>query len=149
MDTDATDDQRALLDVSARFMAEASPLELLRDPTARDAAFSAAYRKQGAELGWFSMLVPEELGGGSVTDNGMLDATLIAYTRGGQLQPGAFVGTNVVAHAIAAAGSDELKNDVLPGLIAGDVSGAWAVASVGDRSLDGGVTATARPDGGI
>lgn len=39
MDTDATDDQRALLDVSARFMAEASPLELLRDPTARDAAF--------------------------------------------------------------------------------------------------------------
>ena len=27
------------------------------------------------------------------------------------------------------------------------MSGAWAVASVGDRSLDGGVTATTRPDG--
>ena len=42
----------------------------------------ADYRRQAAELGWFSMLVPESLGGGSVSGNGVLDAALIAYERG-------------------------------------------------------------------
>ena len=70
MDTDATEDQRALLDVSARFMEEVCPLEVMRDPDQLDAAFSEAYRKQAAELGWFSMLVPEEHGGGSLSENG-------------------------------------------------------------------------------
>ncbi len=54
----------------------------------RTPAFAAAYRKQAAELGWFSMLVPEALGGGSVSDDGALDAALIAYRRGATLQPG-------------------------------------------------------------
>ena len=62
-------------------------------------AFAASYRRQAAELGWFSMLVPESLGGGSISGNGVLDAALIAYQRGGRLQPGSFVGTNVVADA--------------------------------------------------
>ncbi len=149
MDTDATEDQRALLDVSARFMEETCPLQLLRDPDGRGPDFADAYRKQSAELGWFSMLVPEELGGGSLTDNGLLDATLIGYARGARLQPGTFVGTNVVAHAIAAAGSDELRSDVLPALVSGEASGSWAVAAAADRAPDGGVTATERPDGAL
>jgi alkylation response protein AidB-like acyl-CoA dehydrogenase len=153
LDTDVTEDQRALLDVSARFMEDTCPLALVRDGDRRDGAFAASYRRQAAELGWFSMLVPEALGGGCISGNGVLDAALIAYVRGGLLQPGAFVGTNVVAYAVAAAGSDELRRTVLPPLVNGEVSASWAVASTGaDASggaLDGGVAAQPTADGGL
>ena len=43
------------------------------------------------------MLVPEELGGGSVSGLGVCDAAIVAEERGRFLQPGAFVPTNVVA----------------------------------------------------
>lgn len=149
MDADATEDQSALLDVSARFMRESCPLDLLRQPERLDDDFRSTYRKQAAELGWFSLLVPEEAGGGSLSGNGMLDAALVAYARGSHLQPGPFVSTNVVARAIAVAGSDDLRSSVLPDLIAGEASASWALAAAGDRSLDGGVTAADRPGGGL
>jgi alkylation response protein AidB-like acyl-CoA dehydrogenase len=145
VDTDITEDQRALLEVSSRFMEQTCPLEAVRDTARRDGAFDAAYRRQAAELGWFSMLVPEALGGGCVSGNGVLDATLLAYRRGSMLQPGPFVGTNVVADAVAAGGSDELRSAVLEALVNGEAPGSWAVAAVGDTRPDGGVTA--RPDG--
>ena len=149
MDTDATEDQRALLDVSVRFMEETCPLEMLRDPQQVDGDFAGSYRQQAAELGWFSMLVPEELGGGNISGNGVLDAALIAYHRGGLLQPGAFVGTNVAAWALARLGSDELRSEILPALVGGEVSASWAVACSADRRLVGGVSARAIDGGGL
>ncbi len=101
MDTGATDDQQALLEVSKRFMQDACPLRAVRDGAWKDDGFATGYRRQAAELGWFSMLVPDALGGGNVSGNGVLDAALIAYARGGLLQPGPFVGTNVAALALA------------------------------------------------
>ena len=150
MDTDVTEDQRALLDVSTRFMQRACPLTVVRDSQQRDDAFALSYRRQAAELGWYSMLLPEKLGGGSLSGNGVLDAALIAYLRGALLQPGAFVGTNVAAYAVATAGSDELQRRVLPALVGGDVSASWAVASVADaQRLGGGVDAQRSADGGL
>jgi alkylation response protein AidB-like acyl-CoA dehydrogenase len=149
MDTDATDDQHALLEVSARFMEETCPLAVVRDAEQRDAAFDEAYRRQAAELGWFSMLVPESLGGGSISENGLVDAALIAYKRGSLLQPGSFVGTNVAALAVAEAGSRELQQKVVAALVNGDMSASWAVASPDDRRLDAGVVAQQDNDGGL
>jgi alkylation response protein AidB-like acyl-CoA dehydrogenase len=147
VDTGATDDQRALLEVSARFMDDVCPLRAVRDGAWRDDAFAATYRRQAAELGWFSMLVPEALGGGRVSDNGVLDAALIAYARGGLLQPGSFVGTNVAALALATAGGHELQAAVLPSLVSGDVAASWALA--GGGRLGGGVDARPTGDGGL
>ena len=73
----------------------------VRDNAYRDPDYAANYARRAAELGWFSMLVPEHLGGGSASGNGMMDAALIAYERGRGLQPGPFVGTNVAAYALA------------------------------------------------
>ena len=78
METDATDDQRALLDVSTRFMDDTCTLRDVRDGTWRDDGFATAYRTQAAELGWYSMLVPESHGGGTVSGTGELDAALVA-----------------------------------------------------------------------
>jgi alkylation response protein AidB-like acyl-CoA dehydrogenase len=149
MDTDATDDQRALLEVSTRFMEDTCPLRAVRDGAWRDAGFAAAYRRQAAELGWYSMLVPESLGGGSVSGDGALDAALIAYRRGGLLQPGSFVGINVVADALARAGGEALHDAVLPALLCGEASASWAVTSTGRDRLDGGVDARLLGDGGL
>ena len=150
MDTGVSDEQRALLDVSARFMEDVCPLQVVRGGAWKDDAFAATYRRQAAELGWYSMLVPESLGGGSISGNGVLDAALIAYKRGGLLQPGSFVGTNVVAYALAHAGSEEMRETVLPGLLSGEASASWASASMGDGGrVDGGVDAQPTGDGGF
>jgi alkylation response protein AidB-like acyl-CoA dehydrogenase len=136
VDSVVTDEQRALLDVSTRFMEDTCPLRVVRDGGWKDDAFATSYRRQAAELGWYSMLVPESLGGGSISGNGVLDAALIAYKRGGLLQPGSFVGTNVVAYTLARAGSDELRETVLPSLLSGDTYASWAAAGVGDGGVD-------------
>ncbi len=146
METDATDDQRALLDVSTRFMDDTCTLRDVRDGTWRDDGFATAYRKQAAELGWYSMLVPESLGGGTVSGNGVLDAALVAYRRGDRLQPGSFVGTNVVAYALARAGSDAVRDEVLPALMSGAASASWAVTTSGSA---GGLQARVLDDGGL
>ncbi|MDX6233778.1 MAG: hypothetical protein QOH68_2850, partial [Nocardioidaceae bacterium] len=129
MDSVVTEDQRSLLDASMRFMQQAYPLTSVRDSGYLDGQIAADYRRQAGELGWFSMLVPEGLGGGSVTGNGVLDAALIAFRRGGLLQPGAFVPTNVVAYALSVAGSEEQQAKVLPSLISGEATAAWALGA--------------------
>jgi alkylation response protein AidB-like acyl-CoA dehydrogenase len=149
VDSEATDDQRALLDVSTRFIDETCPVRAVRDGTWRDETFAASYRRQAAELGWFSMLVPESLGGASASGNGTLDAALIAARRGARLQPGSFVGTNVVADAVARGGSDELRATVLPALLAGEAGGSWAFASTGGAAPEAGVDARPTDDGGF
>jgi alkylation response protein AidB-like acyl-CoA dehydrogenase len=114
MDPSASDDQKLIMETSGRLMDELCPLTEVRASTYRDAEFALAYRRRASDLGWFSMLVPEELGGGNVSGNGVVDATLIAFERGRRLQPAPFVGTNVVAYALGQAGSPD-----------GEASAAW------------------------
>ena len=148
MDDAVTDDQRILVDSSARLIADVCPLERVRENAYDDAAFAAAYRRRAGELGWYSLLVPEELGGGNVSGNGVLDAALVGYQRGRFLQPGAFVGTNVVAYALAAAGTEQHRAGVLPALMSGEVAGSWMVTdSPGAPVVDGIASATASGGG--
>ncbi len=143
MDEDLTDDQRVLLDAATRFMEEVHPLTALRAGAYDEPAFVERYLRQAGELGWFSLVVPEEHGGGSVSGNGVVDAALVGYRRGRLLQPGAFVGTNVVARTLAVAGSDEHRGTVLPALMAGSAAAGFAaVAPPGTPALDGAVRGT-------
>jgi alkylation response protein AidB-like acyl-CoA dehydrogenase len=144
VDCDATDDQKVLLDASVRFIQQACPLTRVRERAYSNITYAADYRRRAGELGWFSMLVPEDLGGGNVSGNGVLDAALVAYKRGGLLQPGPFVATNVVAYALSAAGNDEQREKVLPALISGEASASWAIAPPAGNPMEGGVTAEFR-----
>ena len=147
MDDAITDDQRMLVDASARLIADTCPLDRVREKAYDDGVFAAAYRRRAADLGWYAMLVPEALGGGTISGNGVVDAALIAYQRGRLLQPGSFVGTNVVAYALGAAGNEDQRSTVLPALVSGEASAAWVVAdSPGAPAMDGVVSAT--PTGG-
>ena len=138
---DPTTEQELFVETSRRFIESSYPLAAVRanGPDGGD----SDYRSQAASLGWFAMLVPEELGGGSVSGNGVLDAALISEVRGRNLQPGAFVGTNVVAHILSAEGSDEQKAKVLPALVGGEEAATWALTGSGpDGDPTAGVTAS-------
>ena len=90
--------------------------------------------------------MPEEHGGGSVSGDGLVDAVLMAVERGKFVQPGPFVATNVVAYALATAGSDAHRKEVLPALIAGEAAATWAMADPSGE-IGTGVIATPAADG--
>jgi alkylation response protein AidB-like acyl-CoA dehydrogenase len=148
LDVDLSGDQELLRETTVKFIDAAFPLTKVRDRVDGKEGVSGDYRRQAAELGWFAMLVPESRGGGKVSENGLVDAAVIAYARGADLQPGEFVGTNVTAYALATAGRGDQQEEVLAKLLAGDASATWAVAGPnGAWEPEAGVQASPRGEG--
>jgi alkylation response protein AidB-like acyl-CoA dehydrogenase len=148
MHLDLTADQELLRSTAARFIETACPLAKVRQLSDSDDGLDVDYARQAGELGWFAMLVPEEHGGGSVSGEGLVDATIVAEERGRLLQPGPFVGMNVVAYALASAGTDEQRSKVLPALVGGNGLATWALADPrGDWRPGQGVRAKAAEAG--
>jgi alkylation response protein AidB-like acyl-CoA dehydrogenase len=148
VDVGLTSDQELLRDTTTRFIEAACPLTTVRELTERDRDAGPDYRRQAAELGWFAMLVDEEHGGGSISDNPVVDASIIAAARGARLQPGPFVATNVVASALSAAGDHDQRAKVLAPLLSGQATATWAAAGpAGEWDAGSGVSATARGGG--
>ena len=56
---------------------------------AEDREVDAAWWRQAAELGWTGLLVPEDLGGGSVSASGLHDLAAIAEQIGHTVAPAA------------------------------------------------------------
>jgi alkylation response protein AidB-like acyl-CoA dehydrogenase len=119
-----TPDQEFFRDTTARFLTEhAAPSEIRR---LRDEAdgFDARYWQRGAELGWTSLLVAEEHGGGSISGDGLGDLALVADAFGRHAAPGPLVPTNVVAGALSDLGADR-HADLLAGLLDGRSIASW------------------------
>ncbi len=125
MELDLSDDQEFFRDTTRRFLATECPLTTVRSLARSDAGFDPSYWRQGAELGWTSLLVPEELGGGSISGQGAVDLTIVADAFGRHVAPGPLTPVNVVAAAVARSGTDEQRAEVLPGLLAGESVAAW------------------------
>jgi alkylation response protein AidB-like acyl-CoA dehydrogenase len=148
VDLDLTADQDLLRDTSERFIESTLPLARVREIVDAQQELDPKYLAGAAELGWFAALAPEDLGGGSVSGLGVLDATIFAELRGRRVQPGAFIDTNVVVAALVADGSEAHRSEVVPALISGEATAAWAVADAsGDWSGDGGVELAVAGDG--
>ena len=147
MEVTLTDDQEFFRDTTQRFLAAECPLTTVRSLTASDAGFETSYWRQGAELGWTSLLVPEALGGGSISGSGVVDLTIVADAFGGHAAPGPLVPTNVVAAAVARSGTDAQRDAVLAPVIAGDLVVAWCGAESATVGGPPTVTAVAAGDG--
>jgi alkylation response protein AidB-like acyl-CoA dehydrogenase len=140
------DDQALLRETAAKFIEGVCPLTQVRALAESEDGVDADYLRQAAELGWFAMLVPEEFGGGSISGESVRDLAIVAEERGRGLQPGPFVPMNVVAAALARAGTPAQQADVLPALAGGETIATWAVAgSAGE--FDPGSAVEAAPDG--
>ena len=148
MKLDLSPDQELVRDTTRRFLASQTPLTTVRALADDPRGYDPAWWRQGAELGWTAMLVPEEYGGGSLTGQGLLELAMISEEMGRLVSPGPLAPTNVVAAALAADGSEKQRADVLPAIVAGELVAAWCVAEPGGAWGPAGVTLEARPSGG-
>jgi alkylation response protein AidB-like acyl-CoA dehydrogenase len=141
-------DQQLFWETSRKFIESSCPLATVRQLYDDPDGFDRGWWRQVAELGWTSMLVPEEHGGGTVSGNGLLDLVLVAEEMGRWVSPGPFLPTNVVAATVARSGSAEQKKDLLGAVVAGELTAAWCFDEPGTRWGPAGVGLTARADGG-
>jgi alkylation response protein AidB-like acyl-CoA dehydrogenase len=148
MELDLTGEQELLRDTAARFIDAACPLPTVRQLIGSETGMPPDYLRDAGGLGWFALLVPEDLGGGTVSGAGLSDLAIVAEERGRALQPGPFVGMNVVAAALAGAGTPQQQAEVLPGIRDGVSVATWVIGDgVAGPGRGGSVTATSRgPD---
>jgi alkylation response protein AidB-like acyl-CoA dehydrogenase len=149
MDLELGEDQELLRETTRRFLEAEVPIAAVRKLADDPAGFDRGCWRRGAELGWTSMLVPEEHGGGSLSGEGLLDLVIVAEEMGRLVSPGPLLPTNVVAAAIARAGTPVQRAEWLPGIVRGERLATWALCEPGGRWLLGDLDLRARrADGG-
>ncbi len=150
MELTLTDDQDVFRETTTRFLANECPITQVRALATSPTGSTTDYWRQGAELGWTSLLVPESEGGGSISGAGVVDLTIVADAFGRSVAPGPLVPTNVVAYALASSGSDQQRSEVLSGLLAGDAVATWCGAELAlDRRAHGAGPVAEAVDGGF
>lgn len=77
-----TSDQEFFRETTAKFLGKEAPVAELRRLRHDPAGFDPSYWRLGAELGWTSLLVAEEEGGGSISGDGLLDLSVVAHEFG-------------------------------------------------------------------
>ena len=121
-----TEDQQLFQETTRKFLEDTCPLDVVRQiAEEQPGGFDRAWWRRGAELGWVSMLVAEEHGGGSVSGGGLADLGLVAEEVGQLVSPGPLVPTNVVAGALSRAGGSN-HSQHLAGLVGGETVAAWS-----------------------
>ncbi len=137
-------DQQLFVSTTSKFLDELVPPAEVRRLRDDPAGFEPDYWRRGAELGWISLLVPEEGGGGSISSDGLVDLTLVAYQFGTHAAPGPLLPTNIVAGAL---GRHDPTHALLGPLMAGQVVATWAYTEPIPNDQLGTVTVEARVDG--
>lgn len=148
MKLDLTPEQAFFHGTTRQFLDDKVPTSLLRDLRGDPAGFGRDFWRQGADLGWTSLLVPEADGGGSVSGQGLCDLALVAFEFGRYAAPGPLTTANVVTAAVARSGTAQQKAELLPGLMTGDRIGSWAYAEPRPFEQLGAVGLRARPSNG-
>lgn len=135
------------------FIEKEASLDRVRELHAAGTSFDADWWRRAAALGWASMLVPEELGGGSVSGDGVADLALVAEQIGRTVAPGPLHPVNtVLAGLVDAAAEGELAQThlaTITSLVAGELVASWAVYEPGKPWAPGvtSVTATSTDTG--
>lgn len=131
------------------FLQKEAPLRRVRELHASGLSFDPVWWQRAAELGWTALLVPEELGGGSVSENGVADLAMVAEQLGKTVAPGPLYPVSVVLTALAESTDAPAHAAAIESLISGAAVASWAVSEPGRgwAPLDPSVTAT-RTDAG-
>jgi alkylation response protein AidB-like acyl-CoA dehydrogenase len=128
MELELNADQQLFVETTRRFLESESPLTKVRSLQEQGGGFERDYWLRGAELGWTSMLVPSELGGGSISDHGLLDLVLVSEEMGRLVSPGPLLPVNVVADAVSRGGAPGQQAELIQGLVSGGLIATWAFA---------------------
>lgn len=147
MQIDLSEEQEFFRASTRRFIEAETPLDVVRDLYGTRDGFDRGWWRKAAELGWTSLLVPDQRGGGNLSGRPICDAVIVAEEMGRLVSPGPFLPVNVVAAAVARAGSDQLCSAVLPGLLSGVTIATWAICEPRRRWELPDIETTATPQG--
>jgi 3-oxochol-4-en-24-oyl-CoA dehydrogenase len=134
-----SEEHRALAQTVADFLTDHQVRAAARSLLEAEADTRPAFWAELGGLGLLGLHVPEELGGSGF---GLAETLVVAEQMGRYLAPGPFVPTVITSAVLAAAGPDDLRKRLLPGLADGSTIGAAALG--GDVSYaDGAATGNA------
>ena len=120
-----SEEHRALAQAVSGFLTEHQSLAAARSLLTAEADMLPAFWAELGGLGLLGLHVPEDLGGSGF---GLAETLVVAEQMGRYLAPGPFVPTVITSAVLAAAGPDDLRKRLLPGLADGSVIGAAALA---------------------
>jgi alkylation response protein AidB-like acyl-CoA dehydrogenase len=141
-------DQDLFAETTRKFLETECPPTTLRELGRTDRGFDPSVWRRGAELGWTSLIVPEDAGGGSISESGILDLVLLAYEFGAHAAPGPLHPSNLVAAALGRWGSDAQRSGPLASILSGDSIGTWGIFEPAPFDELGQVELRAEDDGG-
>jgi alkylation response protein AidB-like acyl-CoA dehydrogenase len=125
------------------FLEKEAPLSRLRELHAAGASFDGPWWRRAAELGWTSLLVPEELGGGSVSGSGVRDLAIVAELAGRSVAPGPLHPVSTVLAGLVEAPQNH--EETIESLVSGELIASWAVYEPGKPWAPGDPELTATP----
>lgn len=146
--TDAANPERLLFaSTTQSFLEKEASLVRLRELHAAGISFERDWWRRAAELGWASLLVPEELGGGSVSGDGVADLALVAELAGKTVAPGPLHPISTVLAGLVEA--PENHTEAIESLVSGEAIASWAVYEPGKSwaPMNAALTATPTPTG--
>jgi alkylation response protein AidB-like acyl-CoA dehydrogenase len=148
MQVELTEEQEFFRSSTRRFLETKTPLTAVRDLYETREGFLRAWWRQAADLGWTSLLVPDRLGGGTLSGRPVADAVIVAEEMGRLVAPGPFLPVNVVAATLATDGTGEQQSSLLPGLLSGEMIATWAFCEQHGRWDTAELATTASASGG-
>src|SRR6476661_4888262 len=91
---DRSDDQLLLAETTRKFLEARSPISEVRRLADDAVGFDRGIWREGAELGWVSLFVPEAFGGMAESASGAVDAAIVAEELGRVVFAGPFLPAN-------------------------------------------------------
>jgi alkylation response protein AidB-like acyl-CoA dehydrogenase len=147
VESELTSDQSMLVEATRDYLAAAYPTDKVVETRDDPAGFERDYWSQGAELGWTSLVVSDEDGGGSVSGGPLSDLGLLAFEFGRTAAPGPLGSVNAVASALTRVGSDDQKSELLAKVLEGSTIATVAAAEPRPFDRLGAIGVTAKRQG--
>jgi alkylation response protein AidB-like acyl-CoA dehydrogenase len=113
------------------FLQKEVPLSRVRELHGQGVSFEPDWWRRAADLGWTALLVPEELGGGSVSGDGVADLAMVAEQLGKTVAPGPLYPVSTVLAALVDSADPQSHAAAIESLIAGETVASWAVYEPG------------------
>ena len=125
MNLDFSDDQKFLQQEARKFLEKEQALNRNRSVLETDNKFDEDLWEKIVELGWTGIRIPEDYGGLGL---GHLELCVIAEELGRFLAPVPYSSSvYLFTEAIINYGTDEIKKDILPKLVSGEIVGTLGV----------------------
>lgn len=128
MDLQLSEEQSDFRAAIRGFLDKEATIATVRELAEAEPGFDRSWWRRACELGLAAPLVPEDLGGGSVSGAPIKDLALIAEECGRSVAPGPLSGTNIALAALVNAESSAPRHgELIEKIVSGELVAAWAV----------------------